>query len=108
MDLTTKADGTACTGVTIERIAHSITGFTQVQLLWDATTDTIAISLAEASNGHMDFSDFGGLVNTSGSGKNWGYKLNHFRSRRERYLCDCFKFIEALLIWRLQGLETLV
>jgi hypothetical protein len=37
--------------------------------LWDATTDTIAISLAEASNGHMDFSDFGGLVNTSGSGK---------------------------------------
>jgi len=67
--LTTKADGTACTGVTIEKIAHSITGFTQVQLLWDATTDTIAISLAEASNGHMDFSDFGGLVNTSGSGK---------------------------------------
>jgi len=44
-------------------------GFTQVQLLWDATTNTIAIALAQNSNGHMDFSDFGGIQNTSSSGK---------------------------------------
>ena len=67
--LNAKADGTACSGVVIEKVSHSVTGFTQVQLLWDATTDTIALALAEASNGHMDFSDFGGLQTTSGSGK---------------------------------------
>jgi|TARA_A100001391_G_C4993848_1_gene258864 hypothetical protein len=67
--LNAKADGTACSGVVIEKVSHSVTGFTQVQLLWDATTDTIALALAEASNGHMDFSGFGGLQNTSGSGK---------------------------------------
>ena len=64
-----RADGTACSGVTIDKVHHSITGFTQVQLLWDADTNTIALALAESSNGHMDFSGFGGLQNTSGTGK---------------------------------------
>jgi hypothetical protein len=73
--LAAKSDGTACSGVTIEKIAHSITGFTQVQLLWGATVDTIAIALAESTNGHMDFCDFGGLVNTSGAGKTGDIKL---------------------------------
>jgi len=73
--LSAKADGTVCSGVTIEKVAHSVTGFTQVQLLWGATTNTVAIALAEASNGHMDFSDFGGLVNTSGNGKTGDIKL---------------------------------
>ena len=67
--LNAKADGTACSGVTIEKVHHSVTGFTQVQLFWDASTDTIALALAESSNGHMDFSEFGGIKNTSGSGK---------------------------------------
>ena len=67
--LNSRADGTACSGVFIDKIYHSIVGFTQVQLLWDATTNTIAIALAQNSNGHMDFSDFGGIQNTSGSGK---------------------------------------
>ena len=71
----TRADGTACSGVRIEKVTHSITGFTQVQLLWNATTNTIALALAEASNGHMDFSSFGGLSNTSGSGKNGDINL---------------------------------
>tara|TARA_R100001086_G_scaffold83482_1_gene40803 strand:- start:2505 stop:2912 length:408 start_codon:yes stop_codon:yes gene_type:complete len=67
--LATREDGTACNGVIIEKVHHSIIGFTQVQLLWDATTDTIALGLSQDSNGHMDFSAFGGLQNTSGSGK---------------------------------------
>ncbi len=67
--LTAREDGTACSSVLIEKVSHSIIGFTQVQLLFDATANTIALGLAQDSNGHMDFSDFGGLKNTSGSGK---------------------------------------
>ena len=67
--LNARDDGTACSGVTIDKVHHSVTGFTQVQLFWDATTNTIALALAESSNGHMDFSNFGGIQNTSGSGK---------------------------------------
>ena len=62
-------DGATCTGVKINKVFHSIVGFTQVQLFWDATTNTVAVALAQDSNGHMDFSTFGGLQNTSGSGK---------------------------------------
>jgi len=68
--LNARADGTACNGVFIDKIHHSVVGFTQVQLFWYATTNTIAIALAESSNGHMNFSDFGGIQNTSGSGSN--------------------------------------
>ena len=67
--LNSREDGTACNGVFIDKIHHSIVGFTQVQMFWDATTNTIAIALAQNSNGHMDFSDFGGIQNTSSSGK---------------------------------------
>ena len=67
--LNAREDGTACSGVFIDKIHHSVVGFTQVQLFWYATTNTIAIALAESSNGHMNFSDFGGIQNTSGSGK---------------------------------------
>ena len=66
--LTARADGTACNGVFIDKVHHSVVGFTQVQLLWEATTNTIAIALAQDSNGHMDFSDFGG-IQSYGSGK---------------------------------------
>ena len=68
--LNSRADGTACNGVFIDKVHHSVVGFTQVQLLWEATTNSIAIALAESSNGHMNFSDFGGIQNTSGSGSN--------------------------------------
>lgn len=73
--LAAREDGTACSGVHIEKVTHSIIGFTQVQLLFDATTDTIALGLAQDSNGHMDFSSFGGIKNTSGSGKTGDIKL---------------------------------
>ena len=73
--LAAREDGTACSSVLIEKVSHSIIGFTQVQLLFDATTDTIALGLAQDSTGHMDFSEFGGLQNTSGSGKTGDIKL---------------------------------
>ena len=41
--LAAREDGTACSSVLIEKVSHSIIGFTQVQLLFDATTDTIAL-----------------------------------------------------------------
>lgn len=73
--LAARDDGTACSGVIIEKVYHSIIGFTQVQLLWAATANTIALGLSQDSNGHMDFCTFGGLVNTSGAGKTGDIKL---------------------------------
>jgi hypothetical protein len=73
--LAARDDGIACSGVIIEKVYHSIIGFTQVQLLWAATANTIALGLSQDSNGHMDFSTFGGLVNTSGAGKTGDIKL---------------------------------
>ena len=73
--LAAREDGTACSSVFIEKVSHSIIGFTQIQLLNDATTDTIALGLAQDSNGHMDFSSFGGIQNTAGSGKTGDIKL---------------------------------
>ena len=93
--LSTRADGTACSGVKINRIYHSVVGFTQVQLLWNATTNTIAIALAQDSNGHMDFGYFGGLQsNAAASGKTGDIKLTTIgASNLDSYIIvlDCIK-----------------
>ena len=41
-----------------------------VQMFLNATSNVLLMELAESSNGHMDFQDFGGLSNNAGSGKN--------------------------------------
>jgi|TARA_B100000035_G_scaffold312932_1_gene325486 hypothetical protein len=64
-----KSDGAACTGVKLFRVYYSILGFTKIGLLWDATTDTLCMELNPSADGVLDFSPFGGLQNTSGSGK---------------------------------------
>ena len=64
-----KSDGAACTGVKLFRVYYSILGFTNIGLLWDASTDTLCVELNPSSDGVLDFSPFGGLQNTSGSGK---------------------------------------
>jgi len=51
------------------RISHSVVGMS-VQLFLNATTNVLLMEVAESSNGHMDFKDFGGLSNNAGSGKN--------------------------------------
>ena len=64
-----KSDGAVCTGVKLAKVFYSILGFTKIGLLWDATTDTLCMELNPSADGILDFSDFGGLQNTSGSGK---------------------------------------
>ena len=50
------------------RVSHAIVGMS-VQMFLNATSNVLLMELAESSNGHMDFQDFGGLSNNAGSGK---------------------------------------
>lgn len=67
-------DGTACTGVVIERIWWQCIGM-KVQILWDATSDQFCIELGENQSGDHDYTVFGGLTNNSGSGKTGDVKF---------------------------------
>jgi|TARA_R100000149_G_C5853121_1_gene121246 hypothetical protein len=64
-----KSDGAACTGVKLKTVYYSILDFTAVLLEWDASSNTLCIELNPNADGVLDFSSFGGLQNTSGSGK---------------------------------------
>ena len=65
--LSTNARGQACTGVTIEEIWWQCIGM-KVQILFDASTDVMAIELGENQSGNHDYTIFGGLINNAGSG----------------------------------------
>jgi len=67
--LASNSAGVACSEVRVMRISHAIVGMS-VQLFLNATSNVLLVELAESSNGHMDFKDFGGLPNNAGSGKN--------------------------------------
>ena len=67
--LAANAEGVACSEVRVMRVSHAIVGMS-VQLFLNASTNVLLMELAESSNGHMDFKDFGGLPNNAGSGKN--------------------------------------
>ena len=66
--LASNAAGVACSEVRVMRISHAIVGMS-VQLFFDATSNVLLAELAESSNGHMEFQDFGGIPNNAGSGK---------------------------------------
>ena len=66
--LASNAAGVACSEVRVLRVSHAVVGMS-VQLLLDATSNVLLAELAESSNGHMDFKDFGGLPNNAGIGK---------------------------------------
>ena len=66
--LSSNSDGKACSEVRIMRVSHAIVGMS-VQLFFDATTNVLLMELAESSNGHMEFKEFGGILNNAGSGK---------------------------------------
>tara|TARA_R100001163_G_scaffold35649_1_gene27412 strand:- start:125 stop:532 length:408 start_codon:yes stop_codon:yes gene_type:complete len=66
--LASNSAGTACSEVRVMRVSHAVVGMS-VQLFLDATSNVLLMELAESSNGHMDFKDFGGLSNNAGSGK---------------------------------------
>lgn len=60
--------GNACTSVNIEKL-EAITDGMGVDLLWDATTDVIIMTLGPDQFFTFDFSRFGGLTNNAGAGK---------------------------------------
>ena len=66
--------GKACTGVRLAKIVYSTFGMS-VKLLWDATTDTICWDLNSDYTTDEDFTEFGGIVNTAGTGKTGDIKL---------------------------------
>jgi hypothetical protein len=67
--LAANSAGTACSEVRLVRVSHAIVGMS-VQLFFNASTNVLIMELAESSNGHMEFEDFGGIPNNAGSGKN--------------------------------------
>ena len=67
--LASNAAGVACSEVRVMRVSHAIVGMS-VQMFLNASSNVLLMELAESSNGHMDFKDFGGLPNNAGSGKN--------------------------------------
>ena len=61
-------NGQACTGVKLGKIVYSTFGMS-VKLLWVADTNTICWDLNSDYTTDEDFTEFGGIQNTSGSGK---------------------------------------
>ena len=66
--LASQQDGTACTGVRIEKITFTNVGM----ILWDASTDVIAAELPADYSDTLDYSDMSGLPNVAASGGNTG------------------------------------
>jgi len=61
-------DGATCTSVSILKI-EAITRGMGVDILWDATTDVICLTIGEDQFQSHDFSEYGGLPNNAGAGK---------------------------------------
>ena len=60
--------GEPCTGVSIQKIDVITVGM-GLDLLWDATTDVLAMSFGADDFVSLDFSRFGGITNNAGTGK---------------------------------------
>ena len=72
--LAANSRGEACTEVAIAQIWWQCVGM-GVELLNDATSDTLIIGLSPDSNGFHDYSDFSGIPNDAGSGKTGDVKF---------------------------------
>ncbi len=72
--LSANSAGAACTEVAVAKIWWQCVGM-GVELLNDATTDTLIIGLSPDSNGYHDYSDFSGIPNDAGSGKTGDVKF---------------------------------
>ena len=66
--LNSNAAGEACSSVDIARVWWATVGMS-VKVDFDASANVLAFELAESSNGNLEFDDFGGIPNNSGSGK---------------------------------------
>ena len=67
--LTASNSGKACNGVTVTKISSVCHGL-EVRMYWDATVDVPFFLSTINTNYCNDFSDFGGITNNSGAGKN--------------------------------------
>jgi len=67
--LAKSASGLACTGVSVTKITSVCHGM-EVRMYWDASTDVPFFMSTINTNYCNDFSEFGGLTNNSGAGKN--------------------------------------
>lgn len=68
-NLAPSASGKPCTGVTVNKITSLSHGL-EVRMYWDATTDVPFFLSTINTNYLNDFSNFGGITNNSGAGKN--------------------------------------
>lgn len=66
--LATSSSGRVCTGVLINKI-DALTDGMGVDILWDATTDVLAVHIPQNVMYSQDFEGFGGLSNNAGAGK---------------------------------------
>ena len=57
----------AATSVRINKIWYMTEGM-KVNLLWDATTDVVALLLPQNVSGFLDFESIGGIINNAGDG----------------------------------------
>lgn len=66
--LASSSRGQVCTGVLINRV-DALTDGMGVDILWDATTDVLAVHIPQNVMYSQDFEVFGGLSNNAGAGK---------------------------------------
>jgi len=69
--LSSLQDGTACTGVRIQKIVFTNVGM-GVKILWNASTNVIAAQLPADYSDTLEYSDISGLPNVAASGGNTG------------------------------------
>jgi hypothetical protein len=68
-NLTKSNSGKACTGVTVNKITSLSHGL-EVRMYWDATAPVPFFLSTINTNYQNDFSEFGGITNNAGAGKN--------------------------------------
>jgi len=69
--LSSLQDGTACSGVRIQKIVFTNVGM-GVKILWNASTNVIAAQLPADYSDTLEYSDISGLPNVAASGGNTG------------------------------------
>lgn len=74
-NLAANALGQACTGVSVQKIHTACHGM-EFRLFWDASTDIVFFGSAQNNQFTFDFSNFGGIVNSAGGGKNGNILLS--------------------------------
>jgi len=67
--LTASSTGKSCSGVTVTKITSVCHGM-EVRMYWDASTDVPFFLATVNTNYCNDFSNFGGITNNAGTGKN--------------------------------------